>query len=150
MSVQKRMEYADFTRTYFDLWGGTKIGMDTHALYRSIGRFYEYMNFDLLSSNICDVFRRGGEALEDLVMGIPFDSKFVVYSEPTRMAIFSAIDYNSNTNLNEVFIHSIFILEGGKNDKVFCEVGNACLVKVCADGSVVENPPELVFNDRMP
>ena len=27
-----RMEQADFTWTYRDLWGGTKIGMDTHAL----------------------------------------------------------------------------------------------------------------------
>lgn len=148
MSVKKRMEYADYTRTYFDLWGGTKIGMDTHALFRSIGRFYEYMNFDLLVSNVCDIYRKGGDQLEELVMSVPFDSKFVVFDEHTRMAVFAAIDYNSRTKLNEVFIHSIFVLNEDANARVFCEIENASMLKVCEDGGVLENPPELVYKNN--
>ena len=139
-----RLEQADFTWTYRDLWGGTKIGMDVHALKRSIGRFYRFMSFELLSSNIRDIYVKGGAPLEELVMSIPFGGKFVVFDEKNRMAIFAAIDYNDKTNLNEVFVHSIYILSEDENKKVYCEAENKGLFKVLEDGSVQENPLELV------
>lgn len=139
-----RMEQADFTWTYRDLWSGTKIGMDTHALRRSIGRFYQFMSFELLSSNIQDIYKKGGESLEELVMSIPFGGKFVVFDEKTRMAIFAAIDFNDKTGLNEVFVHSIYVLDEGEDKRVFCEAENKGLFKVLKDGSVQENPLELV------
>lgn len=142
-----RMEQADYTRTYQELWGGTKLGMDTHALWRSIGRFYEYMSFELLASNIRDIYLKGGQALEELVMAVPFGGKFVVFDEKTRMAIFSTIDFNEKTGKNEVFIHSIFVLDEGKNSKVFCTPDEARF-KVLLDGSVQENPKELFCSKR--
>ena len=143
-----RMEQADFTWTYRDLWGGTKIGMDTHALRRSIGRFYQFMSFELLSSNIRDIYLKGGDCLEELVMSIPFGGKFVVFDEKTRMAIFAAIDFNERTNLNEVFVHSVYVLDEGENKHVFCEAENKGLFKVLEDGSVQENPLELVLKQK--
>lgn len=143
-----RMEQADFTRTYKELWGGTKLGMDTHALWRGINRFYEFMSFELLALNIRDIYLKGGDSLEGLVMAIPFGGKFVVFDEKTRMAIFAAIDFNERTNLNEVFVHSIYVLDEGKNNRVFCEAENKGLFKVLEDGSVQENPLELVRKQK--
>lgn len=104
-----RMEQADFTWTYRDLWGGTKIGMDTHALRRSIGRFYQFMSFELLSSNIRDIYMKGGDSLEELVMAVPFGGQFVVFDEKSGLIIFADIDFNERTGLNDVFVHSLLV-----------------------------------------
>ena len=137
-----RMEQADFTWTYRDLWGGTKIGMDTHALRRSIGRFYQFMSFELLSSNIRDIYLKGGDCLEELVMAIPFGGQFVVFDEKSGLIIFADIDFNERTGLNDVFVHSLLVYEGGER-KVYCEPDDS-VFKVLLDGSVQENPEEFV------
>ena len=149
MSVFQRMQFADYTRTYFDLWGGTKFGMDTHALSRSIDRYYPFMSFDLLTSNIKDIYCHGGEELEDLVMALPLGTKFVVFDERINMAIFTAIDFNETTRLNEVFIHSIYVLKPWETT-VYCEAENTGLFKLRADGTVEENPPELHLKEKSP
>ena len=137
-----RMEQADFTWTYRDLWGGTKIGMDTHALRRSIGRFYQFMSFELLSSNIRDIYLKGGDCLEELVMAIPFGGQFVVVDEKAGLIIFADIDFNERTGLNDVFVHSLLVYEGGER-KVYCEPDDF-VFKVLLDGSVQENPEEFI------
>ena len=137
-----RMEQADFTWTYRDLWGGTKIGMDTHALRRSIGRFYQFMSFELLSSNIRDIYLKGGDCLEELVMAIPFGGQFVVFDEKSGLIIFADIDFNERTGLNDVFLHSLLVYEGGER-KVYCEPDDF-VFKVLLDGSVQENPEEFI------
>ncbi len=137
-----RMEQADFTWTYRDLWGGTKIGMDTHALRRSIGRFYQFMSFELLSSNIRDIYLKGGDCLEELVMAIPFGGQFVVFDEKSGLIIFADIDFNERTGLNDVFVHSLLVYEGGER-KVYCEPDDF-VFKVLLDGSVQENPEEFI------
>ena len=137
-----RMEQADFTWTYRDLWGGTKIGMDTHALRRSIGRFYQFMSFELLSSNIRDIYLKGGDCLEELVMAIPFGGQFVVFDEKSGLIIFADIDFNERTGLNDVFVHSLLVYEGGER-KVYCEPDDS-VFKVLLDGSVQENPEEFI------
>lgn len=137
-----RMEQADFTWTYRDLWGGTKIGMDTHALRRSIGRFYQFMSFELLSSNIRDIYLKGGDCLEELVMAIPFGGQFVVFDEKSGLIIFADIDFNERTGLNDVFVHSLLVYEGGER-KVYCEPDDF-VFKVLLDGSVQENPEEFM------
>jgi len=134
-----RMEQADFTWTYRDLWNGTKIGMDTHALRRSIGRFYQFMSFELLSSNIRDIYLKGGDCLEELVMAIPFGGQFVVFDEKSGLIIFADIDFNE---LNDVFVHSLLVYEGGER-KVYCEPDDF-VFKVLLDGSVQENPEEFI------
>lgn len=138
-----RMEQADFTWTYRDLWGGTKIGMDTHALRRSIGRFYQFMSFELLSSNIRDIYLKGGDCLEELVMAIPFGGQFVVFDEKSGLIIFADIDFNERTGLNDVFVHSLLVYEGGER-KVYCEPDDF-VFKVLLDGSVQENPEEFIW-----
>ncbi len=137
-----RMEQADFTWTYRDLWNGTKIGMDTHALRRSIGRFYQFMSFELLSSNIRDIYLKGGDCLEELVMAIPFGGQFVVFDEKSGLIIFADIDFNERTGLNDVFVHSLLVYEGGER-KVYCEPDDF-VFKVLLDGSVQENPEEFI------
>ena len=137
-----RMEQADFTWTYRDLWGGTKIGMDTHALRRSIGRFYQFMFFELLSSNIRDIYMKGGDSLEELVMAVPFSGQFVVFDEKSGLIIFADIDFNERTGLNDVFVHSLLVY-GGNERKVYCEPDDS-VFKVLLDGSVQENPEEFV------
>ena len=137
-----RMEQADFTWTYRDLWGGTKIGMDTHALRRSIGRFYQFMSFELLSSNIRDIYLKGGDCLEELVMAIPFGGQFVVFDEKSGLIIFADIDFNERTGLNDVFVHSLLVYEGGERT-VYCEPDDF-VFKVLLDGSVQENPEEFI------
>lgn len=137
-----RMEQADFTWTYRDLWGGTKIGMDTHALRRSIGRFYQFMSFELLSSNIRDIYLKGGDDLEELVMAIPFGGQFVVFDEKSGLIIFADIDFNERTGLNDVFVHSLLVYEGDER-KVYCEPDDF-VFKVLLDGSVQENPEEFI------
>lgn len=137
-----RMEQADFTWTYRDLWGGTKIGMDTHALRRSIGRFYQFMSFELLSSNIRDIYLKGGDCLEELVMAIPFGGQIVVFDEKSGLIIFADIDFNERTGLNDVFVHSLLVYEGGER-KVYCEPDDF-VFKVLLDGSVQENPEEFI------
>lgn len=137
-----RMEQADFTWTYRDLWGGTKIGMDTHALRRSIGRFYQFMSFELLSSNIRDIYMKGGDSLEELVMAVPFGGQFVVFDEKSGLIIFADIDFNERTGLNDVFVHSLLVYEGNER-KVYCEPDDS-VFKVLLDGSVQENPEEFV------
>lgn len=137
-----RMEQADFTWTYRDLWGGTKIGMDTHALRRSIGRFYQFMSFELLSSNIRDIYMKGGDSLEELVMAVPFGGQFVVFDEKSGLIIFADIDFNERTGLNDVFVHSLLVYEGGER-KVYCEPDDF-VFKVLLDGSVQENPEEFI------
>jgi hypothetical protein len=136
------MEQADFTWTYRDLWNGTKIGMDTHALRRSIGRFYQFMSFELLSSNIRDIYLKGGDCLEELVMAIPFGGQFVVFDEKSGLIIFADIDFNERTGLNDVFVHSLLVYEGGER-KVYCEPDDF-VFKVLLDGSVQENPEEFI------
>lgn len=64
------------------------------------------------------------------------------------MAIFAAIDFNERTNLNEVFVHSVYVLDEGENNRVFCEAENKGLFKVLEDGSVQENPLELVLKAK--
>ena len=64
------------------------------------------------------------------------------------MAIFAAIDFNERTNLNEVFVHSVYVLDEGENKHVFCEAENKGLFKVLEDGSVQENPLELVLKPK--
>ena len=128
--------------TYRDLWNGTKIGMDTHALRRSIGRFYQFMSFELLSSNIRDIYLKGGDCLEELVMAIPFGGQFVVFDEKSGLIIFADIDFNERTGLNDVFVHSLLVYEGGER-KVYCEPDDF-VFKVLLDGSVQENPEEFI------
>ena len=116
-----RMEQADFTWTYRDLWGGTKIGMDTHALRRSIGRFYQFMSFELLSSNIRDIYMKGGDSLEELVMAVPFGGQFVVFDEKSGLIIFADIDFNEGGQvLTMCLVHSLLVY-GGNERKVYCE-----------------------------
>lgn len=137
-----RMEQADFTWTYRDLWGGTKIGMDTHALRRSIGRFYQFMSFELLSSNIREDLHEGAEILWRNWLCVPFGGQFVVFDEKSGLIIFADIDFNERTGLNDVFVHSLLVY-GGNERKVYCEPDDS-VFKVLLDGSVQENPEEFV------
>lgn len=77
-TTSERMQFADFTRTFHNLWGGTRIGMDTHALRRGCQRFYPLLSYELLAENIRAIFLSGGAELEELVMGVEFGGMFTV------------------------------------------------------------------------
>jgi hypothetical protein len=142
-TTSERMQFADFTRTFHNLWGGTRIGMDTHALRRGCQRFYPLLSYELLAENIRAIFLSGGAELEELVMGVEFGGMFTVYDEASRMAILASIDFNQTVGVNEVFVNTIYVREF--HEPVYCERETKLRCKVNTDGSVTENPPELVL-----
>lgn len=146
MSFNKdRMKFADFTRTFKNLWGGTKLGMDTHALQRGKERVYPFMSYELLAENIRAIFLSGGSGLEELVMEVQFGSLFTVYDEDSRMAIMASIDFNQDIGVNEVFINTVYVRKW--LEPIYCDARIQLMCRVNLDGSITVNPPELVCKD---
>ncbi len=144
--TNERMKFADFTRTFHNLWGGTKIGMDTHALRRGCQRFYPLLSYELLAENIRAIFLSGGGELEELVMGVELDGKFAIYDENSHLVILGSIDFNQEIGLNEVFINTVCTHDW--KGPIFCDVDSKLMCKVNLDGSITENPPDMVAKDR--
>lgn len=138
----ERMKFADFTRTFKNLWGGTKLGMDTHALRRGKERVYSFMSYELLAENIRAIFLSGGSELEELVMAVQFGGLFTVYDEDSRMAIMASIDFDQEVGVNEVFVNTVYVREW--HEPIYCETRSELLCRVNLDGSVTVNPPELI------
>lgn len=140
-----RLRSADYSMTYNELWGGTKIGTDAHSLRRSFQRYCSFSSIDLVVWNAALVSLKGGEPLEDAVMSLPFESQFVIYDEAQDCAYFLEIGYNAETQLNEMFIHSLFVRQD-PHRPIYCHATDKGLYKVCRDGSFVENPKELAIS----
>ncbi|WP_191396183.1 hypothetical protein [Flavonifractor sp. An306] len=141
--THERMKFADFTRTFHNLWGGTKIGMDTHALRRGCQRFYPLLSYELLAENIRSIFLSGGAELEELAMGVELGGMFTIYDESSHMAILASIDFDQTVGVNEVFVNTIYVRRF--QEPIYCEHETKLRCKIGADGSVTENPPELVL-----
>lgn len=104
---------------------------------------YPLLSYELLAENIRAIFLSGGAELEELVMGVEFGGMFTVYDEASRMAILASIDFNQTVGVNEVFVNTIYVREF--HEPVYCERETKLRCKVNTDGSVTENPPELVL-----
>lgn len=144
--LHMRIQLADYTRIIHSLWGGTKIGIDTHALKRSIGRFYQFMSYELLIDNVLDILKT--EELEDYIMDIPMGGKFNVMNEKNGFTIFGSIGYDESTCLNECFIHSIFVFCPEEHKHVYTEDESTVRLKVDLGGTVICNPPEIVYSPK--
>lgn len=144
-TVSARMALAGYTRTYDNLMGGTRLGLDDHVLRRSVQRFYENMTFELLSENIAEVLQEMPD-MEDILLDTPVGSKLVILRESDGFTFSVSYDINSSTGNYELFVHTVLVHDGTEGFYIFVEEGEICL-KLCKDGTVEENANEFRLRD---
>lgn len=137
-TVKNRIFFADFTKRY----DGVKVGFSYHSLRRSIGRYYPFMSNELLADNICALLQQVPD-LEDRLMDLLPNESFVVTRESDGLTIFASYDYETNSADADVlvFVHTIYVANEGQ--RVYVDDSDKLLLKVCQNGTIEENPPEL-------
>lgn len=141
MDTKKRMQTADYTKRFHDLMGGTRIGMDFHALRHSIDGFHALMGYALMVENVADAFATVPD-LEDRLMNLPEGSTFVILRENDGLTVFASFAINQATRDIDIFVHTTFIYEAIPSCYVFVNDEDKLLLKICKDGTVEENAGE--------
>lgn len=146
-TVKARMWDAALTKR-FD--SGIRIGFGNHALARSVSRYYKFMSMDLLMDNIYGLLSQVPD-LDDRLMDIPVNERFVIVRESDGLTIFASYDYNTIADTENagdllVFVHTILVAE--ERRRIWVDDRDKLLLKICKDGSIQENPWELRLGTR--